>query len=233
MASSSPSTRSERPQSVIWRSGSIAGSSDRGSSTASGAAGRARCSLTASSGSRRRASVGQSGAHTMSSSSHSSRFHGCWIVAAVIPASPAFSRFTGESSIRTSIADLEAARDLVVGAVELVVREADLLQPALGGGVRVGRAVGGDVDEVAGLVPARIASTAPGYGSAASTLASRWVSATQTLELLGPQPRDPPRELLVVGQVDAEAALGDRGELVPVVVQRGVDVDRDAHGPLR
>ena len=35
---------------------------------------------------------------------------------------------------------------------------------------------------------ARIVSTAPGYGSAASTLASRWVSSTQTLDLLGPQP---------------------------------------------
>jgi hypothetical protein len=51
------------------------------------------------------------------------------------------------------------------------------------------------------------------------------------LDLLGPQPLDPP-QLVAVGQLDAEAPLGGDGELVPVVVQRGVDVDGDAHGPL-
>ena len=53
------------------------------------------------------------------------------------------------------------------------------------------------------------------------------------VDLLGPQPRDGPGELGVVRQVDAEAALGDRRELVPVVVERGVDVDRDAQGASR
>ena len=49
--------------------------------------------------------------------------------------------------------DLAAARDLVVGAVELVVGQPDPLQPARGGVVGVGVAVRGDVDEVAGLLP--------------------------------------------------------------------------------
>ena len=37
-------------------------------------------------------------------------------------------------------------------------------------------------------------------------------------------------DLLLVGQLDAEALLGGGGEQVPVVVQRRVDVDGDAHG---
>ena len=50
------------------------------------------------------------------------------------------------------------------------------------------------------------------------------------LQLLGLQAGDAPVELLLVGQLDAEAPLGGVGEDVPVVVQRGVDVDGDAHG---
>jgi hypothetical protein len=49
-------------------------------------------------------------------------------------------------------------------------------------------------------------------------------------ELLGLQAGDPPVELLLVGQLDAEAALGGVREDVPVVMQGGIDVDGDAHG---
>ena len=51
----------------------------------------------------------------------------------------------------------------------------------------------------------------------------------QTCELLVLQARDPPRELLLVGQLDAEATTSRGGEHVPVVVERGVDVDCDPH----
>jgi hypothetical protein len=55
------------------------------------------------------------------------------------------------------------------------------------------------------------------------------------LDLLGPEAADGPGDLLVVRKVDAEPALGGGGELVPVVVQGGVDVDGDFHErvPLR
>jgi hypothetical protein len=49
--------------------------------------------------------------------------------------------------------DLAAARELVGGAVQIVVRQPDALQPAGGGRVRAVVAVGGDVDEMPGLVP--------------------------------------------------------------------------------
>ena len=75
--------------------GDLAVGLDRGQQRARVApagAGRARQSLMRrvppAAGSRRRASVGQSAAHTMSSSSHSSRFHGCTSVAASIPPRP-------------------------------------------------------------------------------------------------------------------------------------------------
>ena len=59
--------------------------------------------------------------------------------------------------------------------------------------------------------------------------ASECVSAMHDAQLLVAQAADPPGVLVLVGQVDAEAALGGVGELVPVVVQRRVDVDGDAH----
>ena len=49
------------------------------------------------------------------------------------------------------------------------------------------------------------------------------------VELLGLEPVDLPHDLLRVGDRDAEAALRDLLEQVPVVVQGGVDVDGDAH----
>ena len=48
-------------------------------------------------------------------------------------------------------------------------------------------------------------------------------------ELLGLEAVDLPHDLLRVGDRDAEAALGDLLEQVPVVVQGRVDVDGDAH----
>ena len=64
----------------------------------------------------------------------------------------------------------------------------------------------------------------------AGTRVRRQVLGDAHVDLLGPQPRDRPGELGVVRQVDAETALGDRRQLVPVVVERRIDVDRDAHG---
>ena len=51
-------------------------------------------------------------------------------------------------------------------------------------------------------------------------------------ELLLAQPRDPPCQLALVGQVEPEAPLRRRGQHVPVVVQRRVDVQRDPHDPI-
>ena len=48
-------------------------------------------------------------------------------------------------------------------------------------------------------------------------------------DLLAPQLDDVPRDLLVVGERDAEAPPRKQREQVPVVVQCRVDVDRDAH----
>jgi hypothetical protein len=56
-----------------------------------------------SSGASFRRRAGQSGAHTMSSSAHSSVFQGCSRVATVIPASMARTRSAGLSSMRISI----------------------------------------------------------------------------------------------------------------------------------
>jgi hypothetical protein len=88
------------------------------------------------------------------------------------------------------------------------------------------------VDEVAGLVPVpdRLDRPRIRLGGEHVRLPVRLGHAD--VDLLGPQPRDRPGDLLVVGQVDAEPLLGNGGELVPVVVQRGVDVDGDPQGLL-
>ena len=76
-----------------------------------------------------------------------------------------------------------------------------------------------------------IVSTAPGYGSAASTCSGAVGLVDAGLQLLGLRAASIAHVYWrVVGQVDAEAALGDLGQLVPVGVQRRVDVDREAHG---
>jgi hypothetical protein len=72
-------------------------------------------------------------------------------------------------------------------------------------------------------------STAPGYGSEPRIWGSECVSRTAGVELLGLEAVDLPHHLLLVGDRDAEAALRDLLEQVPVVVEGGVDVDGDAH----
>jgi hypothetical protein len=129
--------------------------------------------------------------------------------------------------------DLPAARHLVVRAVQLVVREAHAVEPELGVAVGVGRPVAGDVDEVAGGLPA-----ADGVDRARVRLGAEHVALGMGLDdadvdLLGAQGADAPADLLLVREVDAEAPLGGGGELVPVVVERGVDVDGDPQGPIR
>ena len=85
------------------------------------------------------------------------------------------------------------------------------------------------MDEVAGLVPGphRLDRARVGLGAEDVRLGVRLLHDGR--ELLGLEPVDVPHHLVLVGDRDAEAAVGDLLELVPVVVQRGVDVDGDAH----
>ena len=124
---------------------------------------------------------------------------------------------------------LDAAADLVVRALQVVVGQADLLQPARGGvaGVRV--AVAGDVDEVTVVVPAPDGLDRVGVGLAGEDRRLTVGLLDAEVQLVGPQARDAPVQLLLLGQVDAEAAQCGGRQPVPVVVQRGVDVDGDAH----
>ena len=148
----------------------------------------------------------------------------------MIPASRARSSVDRRVVDQDVDPDLHAAGDLVVGAVELVVREADLRQPLARVRVGVGGAVAGDVDEVALLVPGGIVSTAPGYGSAASTCSGRWVSLTHAFSCSGSSRSIAHVYCVSYGSSTPKRALRDLGELVPVGVQRRVDVDREAHG---
>src|SRR4051812_366917 len=127
-------------------------------------------------------------------------------------------------------AELQAAGDLVVGAVEFVVRQPDLVQPAGGVRVRVGGAVRGDLDEVALLVPAGDRLHRAGVGLGGEHVLGAVGLLHARAQLLGGEPVDRPRLLPRVGQIDSVPALGDLGELVPIRVQRRVDVDREAHG---
>ena len=124
---------------------------------------------------------------------------------------------------------LGAARDLVVGAVQVVERQPDLLQPRGGGVLAVARPVAGDVHEVALLVPAAHRLHRARVGRAGEDPLVGVALLDAELELVGAQTGDAPRELLVVGQLDAEASHRDLREHVPVVVERRVDVDRNPH----
>ena len=86
-----------------------------------------------------------------------------------------------------------------------------------------------DVDVVAGVVPGRDRLDGVRIGLGAGDGLVGVGVGDRGAQLLVAQAADLPGVLLVVGQVDAEAALGGFGQLVPVVVQRGVDVDGDAH----
>src|SRR4051812_3566117 len=131
-------------------------------------------------------------------------------------------------------ADLAAAGDLVERAVQLVEGQPDVLQPRLGRRVAALLAVAGDVDEVPGLVPARHGLDRALVWRARGDRLVGVRLGDADLELMGLQARDPPVELLLVGQLDAEAPPGRLGQAVPVVVEGRVDVDGDAHaGPGR
>ena len=125
--------------------------------------------------------------------------------------------------------DLAAAADLVHRQVEVVVGHADRREPVGRRRVGVRRAVARDVDVVAGLMPAvdDVDGTLVGLGGGDQVAAVGLLD--EPLDLVGLQTVDPPRALRLVRQDHSEPLLGQRGELVPVVVKRGVDVDRDAH----
>src|SRR3954470_15507048 len=127
-------------------------------------------------------------------------------------------------------ADLVAAGDLVERAVQLVEAQPDLAQPLLGGRVRGGRAMAGDVDEVARLGPAVDGLDGARVGAAGEDHLVAVGLLDAAGQLLVPQARDPPGQLLLVRQLDPEAAAGGGREDVPVVVEGRIDVDGDAHG---
>ena len=164
----------------------------------------------------------------MSSSSQMSRFHGCSSVAARMPASTARLEVDRRVVDQQVDPDRAAVRDLVEGAVELVVGQPDPVEPALGGVVGAVVAVRGDVDEVAGLASTRGPSRRRPGRLGARICSSAVGLLDAGLDLLGPQAVDVP-ELLVVGS-STKRRLAAASKLVPVVVQRGVDVDRDPHG---
>ena len=164
-----------------------------------------------------------------SSVSQISRFQGCSSVAARMPASSARSRLRGRVVHEQVDADLRAVGDLVERAVELVVGEADPVEPGGRPGLAVRRPVRGDVDEVAGLVPRADRLHRPRIGLGGQHVLLPVRLGHGGTDLLGAQQRDLPRDLVLVRQGDAEAAADGLRELRPVVVQGGVDVDRDLH----
>jgi hypothetical protein len=86
----------------------------------------------------------------------------------------------------------------------------------------------GDVDEVPVLVPAphRLDGARVRLGARDVLLGVRL--AHRGAQVGRPQARDAPVALVGVGQLDAVALEHDALEQVPVVVQRGVDVQGDA-----
>ena len=185
------------------------------------------------SGSSLAASPRQSGAQMTSSSSHSSRFQGWAIVATRMPWSIARRRFSGLSSISSSMPSSTQRPTLSCEQYRSSIGNADLLEPARRGLVRGGVAMAGDVDEVTVLVPApdRLDGVGVGLAGEDRRLAVRLLDAE--VQLVVAQARDAPVQLLLVGQVDAEAAQGGGRQPIPVVMQRGVDVDGDAHASWR
>ena len=125
--------------------------------------------------------------------------------------------------------DLDAVSDLVRAAVQAVVAQADVVQPAARGGNRALGAVARDLDEVPRVVPAvdGLDGVRVGAGAGDRRVGVGVRDAGDELLLVEADRRL--GDLILVGQVDAEAALGRGGDERPVVVQRGVDVDRDAN----
>ena len=89
-----------------------------------------------------------------------------------------------------------------------------------------------DVDEVAGGVPG--VDDPDGVVVRDAGRDHLWLVGVDDarVRLLWLKARDPPRRLTLIRQLDAVQLLCRGPELVPVVVQRRVDVDRDTHGGL-
>ena len=79
----------------------------------------------------------------------------------------------------------------------------------------------GHVDEVpVGVVPATHSLDDPRIWSAGQDASVGMTLLDADLQLICSQPGDAPRELLLVRELDPEAAHGDLRERIPVVVQR-------------
>jgi len=126
--------------------------------------------------------------------------------------------------------DLAAARDLVVAAPEVVLAQADVGQPAPRGGQRPLGAMAEDVNRVPRGIPAvdDLDRVPVGARAGDRLIGVRVLDAHA--QLLFAETAAGPRDLLLVGQLDAEAALGRGREQRPVMVQGRIDVDGDAHG---
>ncbi len=128
-------------------------------------------------------------------------------------------------------AELGAAADLVEGAVQVVVGQADLLEPAGRGDGGLRPAVTRHVDPVAALVPSAhgLDGTLVGHSGGDVLVGMRLLDAVDHGVAL--ERSDAPLVLLLVGQLDAVALSHDALEQVPVVVQGRVDIERDSgHG---
>ncbi len=100
---------------------------------------------------------------------------------------------------------LDAAGDLVKGATEIVERNPKAFQPPSGCGSASARAVARDMDEVPLFAPrpdrldrARVWTTGENQLVAMALLDAQ-------RKLVGAQTSDAPRELLLIGQLDAKA----------------------------
>src|SRR3954452_6012493 len=264
--SSRPSMRSERPQSVTWRSGSTPGSSSRSVSRVAGTAPlgariAANARFESSSSSlrlvRRGAAIATSvprGTRRLPGDALGlehrgeppaqggpvARAHDVLRVAELLVPGVA-QRGHADAPVEGLLqvhgrvvdeqldAELLTACDLVPRAVEVVVGQPDPLEPR-GRRVVAGLgAMGRDVDEVAELVPRPdgLDGARVGLGPEDRLVLVRLLD--HALQLLGTELVDLPDALLLVGEVDAEPPPGRLGEVAPVVMQRGVDVEGDPH----
>jgi lincosamide nucleotidyltransferase A/C/D/E len=117
--------------------------------------------------------------------------------------------------------------------VELLAAQADVVQPPPRGSQRPLGAMAGDVNVVSRVIPAvdGLDGVRVGAGAGDRLIGMRVLDAHA--QLLLAQTAAGPRELLLVGQLDAESALGRGSEQRPVIVEGRIDVDSDAHGRAR
>src|SRR4051794_11311920 len=123
---------------------------------------------------------------------------------------------------------LHAARDLVVGAVQVVERHADAVEPSARRVSRALRAVARDVDPVALLVPALDGLDRFRIGLGLLDVLVAVALCDHVLHLVGIELSDAPAVLLLVRHADSEVLLSEAVEQIPVVVQGGVDVECDS-----